>query len=72
MVFVIETSGSIGADRFQLIREFTANVTTEIICRSPSSGVGVILFSSRAHIEFNVTAHANLNSLLSAIYETTL
>ena len=66
---MIETSGSVGAHRFQLIREFIANVTTEIIRRSPSSGVGVILFSSRAHIEFNLTAHANLNSLLSAIYE---
>ena len=69
MVFVIDTSGSIGTDRFQLIREFTANVTTEIISRSPSSAVGVILFSARAHIEFNLTAHTSLNSLLSAINE---
>ena len=66
---MIDTSGSIGADRFQLIREFTANVTTELINGSPSSAVGVILFNNNAHIEFNLTAHTNLNSLLSAINE---
>ena len=69
VVFVIDTSGSIGAAHFQLIREFTANVTTEIISRSPSSAVGVILFSGGANIEFNLTAHTSLNSLLSAINE---
>ena len=69
MVFVIDTSGSIGADRFQLIREFTANFTTELINGSPGSTVGVILFSGRARIEFNLMAHTSLNSLLSAINE---
>ena len=66
---MIDTSGSVRADRFQLIRDFTAHVTTEIIQSSPSSAVGVILFGSRAHIGFNLTAHTSLNSLLSAIYE---
>ena len=69
VVFVIDTSGSIGADHFQLIREFTANITIELINRFPGSAVGVILFSSSAHIEFNLTAHTSLNSLLSAINE---
>ena len=66
---MIDTSGSIGADRFQLIREFTANVTTELINGSPGSAVGVILFSNIAHIEFNLTVHTSLNSLLLAINE---
>ena len=69
VVFVIDTSASIGAYRFQLIREFTANVTTELINGSPGSAVGVILFSSNAHIEFNLTVHTSLNSLLLAINE---
>ena len=66
---MIDTSGSIRADRFQLIREFVANVTTELINESPGSAVGVILFSNSAHIEFNLTAHTSLNALLSAINE---
>ena len=69
MVFVIDASGSIGSSRFQLIREFTANLTTELIRNSPRSAVGVILFNGTAHIQFNLQAHANLSTLLTAINE---
>ena len=64
---MIDTSGSIGRDNFQLIREFTANLTTELIRNFPGSAVGVILFASNAHIEFNLQAHTNLSELLTAI-----
>ena len=67
MVFVIDTSGSIGSSNFQLIREFTANITAELIHNSPRSSVGVILFESNAHIQFNLQTYTSLNSLLSAI-----
>ena len=67
MVFVIDTSGSIGFSNFQLIREFTANITDELIRNSPQSSVGVILFSSNAHIQFNLQTYTSLNSLLLAI-----
>ena len=67
VVFVIDTSGSIGYYGFQLIREFAADVTTELIRNSPRSSVGVILFDSYAHIEFNLQTYTSLNSLLSAI-----
>ena len=69
MVFVIDTSGSIGNENFQLIRNFTADITTELINESPGSAVGVILFSDNAHIEFNLTAHTSLDSSLTAIRE---
>ena len=68
MVFVIDTSGSISLSNFQMIRNFVANITTELIQNSPRSAVGVILFGSNAHIEFNLQAYPNLNTLLSAIY----
>ena len=64
---MIDTSGSIGSSHFQLIREFTANLTVELINSSPRSKVGVILFSDNAHIQFNLQAYDNLNSLLLAI-----
>ena len=64
---MIDTSGSIGSTRFQLIRQLIANITTELIHNSPRSAVGVILFGSSPHIEFNLQAYDNLNSLLSAI-----
>ena len=68
MVFVIDTSGSIGSSRFQLIREFTANITIELIRNNPESLFAVILFDNSAHIQFNLqTYYTNLSSLLSAI-----
>ena len=67
MVFVIDTSGSIGSSRFQLIREFTVNITTELIHNSPGSLFGVILFDRNAHIQFSLQTYTNPSSLLSAI-----
>ena len=67
MVFVIDTSGSIGSARFQLIKELVANITTEIISSSPRSAVAVILYASSAYIQFNLQAYTTLSSLLSAI-----
>ena len=64
---MIDTSGSIGSTRFQLIREFVGNITTELIRNSPKSAVGVILFASSAHIQFNLRTYTTLTSLLSAI-----
>ena len=67
VVFVIDTSGSIGSSLFQLIKEFTANITTEIIRGSPRSAVAVISYGSSAYIQFNLQAYTTLSSLLSAI-----
>ena len=68
VVFVIDGSNSIGGqNRFKLIRDFTASITTDLIINSSRSAVGVILFSKTANIEFNLTAHTNLSALKSAI-----
>ena len=67
VVFLIDFSGNIGSTQFQLIREFTANITTELIHNSPNSAVGVILYNDNAHIHFNLLTYTSLNALLSAI-----
>ena len=67
VVFVIDASGSIGHSHFQLIREFTTNITTTLINNSPRSAVGVIMFGDTAYIEFNLQVYTSLNTLLSAI-----
>ena len=48
VVFVIDASGSIGLQDFQLITNFAANITNVLINNSPRSAVGVILFSNSA------------------------
>ena len=67
VVFVIDTSGSINSLVYQRIKEFTANVTAELIHSYPRSAFGVILFDNSAHIEFNLQAYSNLSELLLAI-----
>ena len=64
---MIDASGSIGSSRFQLIRDFTANITTQLIHSFARSAIGVILFDSSADIHFNLQAYTSLNTLLSAI-----
>ena len=64
---MIDTSGSIGSPQFQLIREFTADITTELVHNSSGSLVGVILFNNSAHIHFNLQTYTSLSSLSSAI-----
>ena len=66
-MFVIDTSGSVGQTRFQLIIEFMSNFVTELIQSSHRNGVGIILFGTDAHIEFNLQAYTSLNELLLAI-----
>ena len=66
-MFVIDDSGSIGFSRFQLIREFTANIVVDVVSSSPQSRVGVILFETFARIQFNLRDHISLSTLLPAI-----
>lgn len=67
VIFVIDTSFSIGPSRFQLIREFTASITSVLIRNSPRNAVGVILFGNIAYIQFNLQTYTTLNELLYAI-----
>ena len=67
VVFVIDTSSSIRTANFQNIRQFTANITTELFHNSINPAVGVITFNNSARLYFNLQAHADLSTLLSAI-----
>ena len=67
LVFVLDESGSIGASRFDLIREFVANISSALDIGLQRSLVGVILFSSNTRLAFNVTQHTDEASLLTAI-----
>ena len=67
MVFVIDTSSSIGYSRFQLVRELIENITTSIAVDSPETLFGLITFDNYARFEFNITRHTDLSTLLPAI-----
>ena len=67
VVFVIDTSSSIGYSRFQLVRELIENITTSIAVDSPETLFGLITFDNYARFEFNITRHTDLSTLLPAI-----
>ena len=67
LVFVLDVSGSIGASQFQLIREFTANLSKLLDIGPQRSLVGVVLFSTTARVHFPVTKYTNTFTLLPAL-----
>ena len=70
VVFVIDTSDSIGELGFQVIIEFLTTFTTDLIQNSHRNAVGVILFGTNAYLEFNLEAYTTLNELLLAIRQS--
>ena len=64
---MLDESESIGRTRFQLIREFVAEISGELVIGLQRSLVGVISFSTDAYFDFSITEHTNQASLLSAI-----
>jgi len=67
IVFVVSTSGSIGFSRFQLVRELIENITIILKVNSPKSLFGLITFDTYVRLEFGISTHTDLSSLLSAI-----
>jgi len=67
IVFVIDTTSSVGSFRFQMIREFVASLTTNLMLNSPESRVGIILFDWSVHLQFGLQRHTSLSTLLPAI-----
>lgn len=67
VIFVIDTSSSIGFSRFQLVREMAENITSSIAVNSPESLFGLITFDDFALLQFNIFRHTELSTLLPAI-----
>jgi len=67
LVFVVDGSGSVGSFRFQLIREFTENISATLISGQQESSVGAIVFSSSSSIHFHLRQYTNATTLLPAL-----
>ena len=64
---MIDTSSSIGFSGFQLVRELAEDITTGFKVASPESLVGLITFDDFARLQFNISRHTELTTLLPAI-----
>jgi len=67
VVFVVDTSYSIGFSRFQLVRELIENIIIILKVNSPESLFGLITFDNYARFQFGISTHTDLSTLLSAI-----
>lgn len=67
LVFVLDSSGSIGSSNFQLIREFVTSIVDALEIGPNQSQVGIIQFSSSATRLFGLTTYNTKASLLQAI-----
>ena len=67
VVFVIDTSSSVGYSRFQLVRELAENIAITLKVNSPETLFGLITFDYNARLEFNITNHTDISTLLPAI-----
>ena len=67
VVFVIDTSSIIGSTKFQLVREVIENITINIKVNSPETLFGLITFDDHARLEFSISKHTDLSTLLPAI-----
>ena len=68
LIFVLDSSGSIGSTNFQLMRNFVANVVSNLNIGPDQSQVGVVVYSGSANVWFSLNTHTtNTSALLQAI-----
>ena len=68
LIFVLDSSSSIGSVNFQEVREFVKNfIMSGITIGRDDDQVGVILFGSTAQVVFNLNAYQTQAELLNAI-----
>ena len=67
LVLALDSSGSIGSDRFQFVREFAASISNVLDIGLQRSLVGLFIFSTRVRLQFAVTDYTDKASLLTAI-----
>ena len=66
-MFVLDSSGSIGAANFQKIRNFVDAVVNDLEIGPTRTQVGVIVFSSEAYVEFGLSTYSSREELTDAI-----
>lgn len=67
VVFMLDSSGSVGEDNFQLMKNFMKDILDMINIESCDYRIGALKFGSSPFVQFNLLEHANNAGVLSAI-----
>ncbi|XP_078580606.1 uncharacterized protein LOC144864418 isoform X3 [Branchiostoma floridae x Branchiostoma japonicum] len=67
LVVLLDGSGSVGSDNFNLLKAFTQNIVGNFDVAVNNTRVGVVQYSDFNNIEFNLNAYATEAEVLAAI-----
>ncbi|XP_065920074.1 uncharacterized protein [Dysidea avara] len=67
LVFIIDSSGSIGSSNFNALKQSIENIVTPLTISRRGTRVAVVQFSTDVSLLFNLNAHEEKESLLEAI-----
>ena len=69
VVFVLDSSGSIGRNNYQLVRDYTYNFTESLLANNTRNRVGIILYgdSARVEVDLDYLAYNSTENLLDRI-----
>ncbi|XP_066303182.1 uncharacterized protein [Branchiostoma lanceolatum] len=71
MVFVLDGSGSVGADNFETVKDFVVSVVDGFEIGRSRTRIGVVQYSNEVVNEFNLTEYDNKPDVQSAISNIT-
>ena len=69
IVFLLDSSGSVGTTNFQKQKDFVAHFAQSFNIGPRNVQIGVTTFASTPHNEFNLNTFQNKNDLVSAIHK---
>ncbi len=64
MIFVIDASGSIRENRFEIVTDFVRNAVDALEVAPDRVRVGVITYSDNAYIQFNLNTYTRKDDVL--------
>ena len=67
VVFVIDSSGSIGRNNFVKVQNFIKNIVDSFGISNNTVRVGLVQFSSSVVVEFNLLRYSNKNDITAAV-----
>ena len=67
LIFVLDSSGSVGSSNFQNVRNFVSNLVSQLEIGPDNTQVGLLNFASSPRIEFHLNTHQDNSSLVRAI-----
>ena len=67
MVFVLDSSGSVSSENFELVKNFTKNVLRQADIDGGSVRVGVNVYSDDDQVAFNLNTYSNKADVFNAI-----